>query len=170
MFKTKSPCRAVVTHSFNPSIQEAEAGGFLSSRPSLVYRVSSRTARAIQRNPVSKNKTNKQTNKQKDKVSLSSPDWPQTHCNPPASAFQCCIYRHYAWYHVSLENKKPSNESWGLHPDQDSELSASLPPQTQKITGGLLLHSQWGVYKAWKCLSTNTPVHPQVLCHSLAEE
>jgi hypothetical protein len=41
---------------------------------SLVYRVSSRTARAIQRNPVSKNKTknkqtktNKQTNKQKKK-------------------------------------------------------------------------------------------------------
>jgi hypothetical protein len=34
---------------------------------SLVYKVSSRTARAIQRNPVSKNKqtkTNKQTNKQ----------------------------------------------------------------------------------------------------------
>jgi hypothetical protein len=33
---------------------------------SLVYRVSSRTARATQRNPVSKkqNKTNKQTNKQ----------------------------------------------------------------------------------------------------------
>jgi hypothetical protein len=31
---------------------------------SLVYKVSSRTARAIQRNPVSKNKqTNKQTNK-----------------------------------------------------------------------------------------------------------
>jgi hypothetical protein len=30
----------------------------------LVYKVSSRTARAIQRNPVSKNKTN-QTNKQK---------------------------------------------------------------------------------------------------------
>jgi hypothetical protein len=35
---------------------------------SLVYKVSSRTARAIQRNPVSKTKTNKQTktkNKQK---------------------------------------------------------------------------------------------------------
>jgi hypothetical protein len=32
---------------------------------SLVYKVSSRTVRAIQRNPVSKNKTNKQTNKQK---------------------------------------------------------------------------------------------------------
>jgi hypothetical protein len=37
-------------------------------KASLVYRVSSRTARATQRNPVSKNKTkqnkNKQTNKQ----------------------------------------------------------------------------------------------------------
>jgi hypothetical protein len=42
-----------VPHAFNPSTWEAEAGGFLSSRPALVYRVSSRTARAIQRNPVS---------------------------------------------------------------------------------------------------------------------
>jgi hypothetical protein len=31
---------------------------------SLVYRVSSRTARSIQRNPVSKNKTNKQAKKE----------------------------------------------------------------------------------------------------------
>jgi hypothetical protein len=31
---------------------------------SLVYRVSSRTARAIQRNPVSNKQTNKQTNKE----------------------------------------------------------------------------------------------------------
>jgi hypothetical protein len=52
----------VVVQFFNPSrgrqISEFEA--------SLVYKVSSRTARAIQRNPVSKNKTNKQTNKFKD--------------------------------------------------------------------------------------------------------
>jgi hypothetical protein len=34
---------------------------------SLVYRVSSRIARAIQRNPVSKNKKNKKTKKQKKK-------------------------------------------------------------------------------------------------------
>jgi hypothetical protein len=33
-------------------------------KASLVYKVSSRTARAVQRNPVSK-QTNKQTNKQK---------------------------------------------------------------------------------------------------------
>jgi hypothetical protein len=38
----------------------------------LVYRVSSRTARAIQRNPVSKNKTNKQTKKTKIKKILSN--------------------------------------------------------------------------------------------------
>jgi hypothetical protein len=47
----------VVGHTFNPSTWEAEA--------SLVYRVSSRTARATQRIPVLKNK--KQTNKQKNK-------------------------------------------------------------------------------------------------------
>jgi hypothetical protein len=53
----------VVVHASNPSPQEAEAGRFLSLRPSLVYKVSSRRARAIQRNPVSKNK-----NKTKQKI------------------------------------------------------------------------------------------------------
>ena len=47
-----------------PALWEAEAGGFLSSEASLVYRVSSRTARAIQRNPVSEKNKSKQTNKQ----------------------------------------------------------------------------------------------------------
>jgi hypothetical protein len=45
----------MVVHAFNPSTWEAEAGEFLEFQDSLVYRVSSRTARAIQRNPVSKN-------------------------------------------------------------------------------------------------------------------
>jgi hypothetical protein len=45
--------RAVVAHGFNPSTWEAEAGGS-EFEASLVYRVSSRTARVIQRNPVSK--------------------------------------------------------------------------------------------------------------------
>ena len=62
--------RAVVAHTFNHNPWEAEAGGFLSSKASLVYRVNSRTARTIQRNPVSKNKTtNKQTNKRKNGLS-----------------------------------------------------------------------------------------------------
>jgi hypothetical protein len=54
----------VVAHAFNPRTWEAEAGGF-EFEVSLVYRVSSRTARATQRNPVSKNQNqpNKQTNK-----------------------------------------------------------------------------------------------------------
>jgi hypothetical protein len=41
----------VVAHAFNPSTREAEA--------SLLYKVSSRTARAIQRNPVLKKQTKK---------------------------------------------------------------------------------------------------------------
>jgi hypothetical protein len=58
----------VVAHAFNPSTREAEVGGFL-VRASLVYKVSSRTSRAIQRNPVSKNQKqkNKKTKKQKKK-------------------------------------------------------------------------------------------------------
>jgi hypothetical protein len=53
----------VVAHAFNPSTWEAEAGKISEFQASLVYTVSSRTARTTQRNPVSK--TNKQTNKHK---------------------------------------------------------------------------------------------------------
>jgi hypothetical protein len=49
----------VVVHTFNPSTWEAEAGRFLSSRPAWSYKVSSRTTRATQRNPVSKKKKKK---------------------------------------------------------------------------------------------------------------
>jgi hypothetical protein len=49
----------VVAHAFNPSTQEAEAGGTLEFEASVVYKVSSRTARAIQKNPVSKNQKKK---------------------------------------------------------------------------------------------------------------
>jgi hypothetical protein len=47
-----------MAHTFNPSTWEAEAGRFLSSMPAwfTVYRVSSRTARATQRNSASKKK------------------------------------------------------------------------------------------------------------------
>jgi hypothetical protein len=58
----------IVAHdAFNPRTWEAEAGEFLSSEfeVSLVYRVSSRTARAIQRIPVSKTTTTTKTNKLK---------------------------------------------------------------------------------------------------------
>jgi hypothetical protein len=47
----------MVAHTFNPISSEAEAGKFLNSTVSLVYRVSSWTARATQRNPVSKMQT-----------------------------------------------------------------------------------------------------------------
>ena len=41
----------MVMHTFDPSTQEAEAGGSL-FKTSLVYRVSFRTAKAAKRNPV----------------------------------------------------------------------------------------------------------------------
>jgi hypothetical protein len=46
----------VVAHAFNPSTWEAEISVF---KASLVYKVSSSTAKATQRNPVSKNQENK---------------------------------------------------------------------------------------------------------------
>jgi hypothetical protein len=49
--KQNKQTKTLVAHAFNPSTQEAEAG--------LVYKVSSRTARATQRNPVLKNQKKK---------------------------------------------------------------------------------------------------------------
>ena len=55
----------MVAHAFDLGTCEAEAGRRISEfEASLVYRVSSRTARAIQRNPVSNKQTNEQTHKQ----------------------------------------------------------------------------------------------------------
>ena len=47
-------------HAFSPSTHEAEAGGSPEFEASLVYKSSSRTAKATQRNPVFKKQTNKQ--------------------------------------------------------------------------------------------------------------
>jgi hypothetical protein len=48
---------AVVAHAFNPSMLGGRGRQISEFEASLVYRVSSRTARATQRNPVSENKT-----------------------------------------------------------------------------------------------------------------
>jgi hypothetical protein len=53
----------VVAHTFKPSTLGGRGRWISEFEASLVYRVSSRIARATQRNPVSKNKI-KQTNKQ----------------------------------------------------------------------------------------------------------
>jgi hypothetical protein len=49
-----------VVQTFDSNTWETEAGRSLEFEPSLVYRVSSMTARATQRNPVSKKKQTKQ--------------------------------------------------------------------------------------------------------------
>jgi hypothetical protein len=61
-----------VAHTFNPSTWEAEAGKISEFKASLVYRVSSRTARATQRNPVSNNNNNKK-NKTKQQQQKKKP-------------------------------------------------------------------------------------------------
>ena len=79
----------MVAHTFNPSTWEAEAGGSLEFEASLVYKVSSRTARAIQRNPVSK-KQQQQNNNNKKKNTVrntrgqktESAGWWQWWCTP----------------------------------------------------------------------------------------
>jgi hypothetical protein len=45
------PCRAVVAQAINPGTQEAEKADFCVFEANLVYRVSSRTVRATQKNP-----------------------------------------------------------------------------------------------------------------------
>jgi hypothetical protein len=73
----------MVAHAFDPSTQEEEAGRRISEfEASLVYRVSSRTARATQRNPVSKKQKQKQKKQNKTKQNKKKnqdrelPDWP----------------------------------------------------------------------------------------------
>jgi hypothetical protein len=62
-FKAKN-CWTVLTQAFNTSTREAEAGRS-EFKASLVYRASSRTARATQRKAISEKNKTKQTNKQK---------------------------------------------------------------------------------------------------------
>jgi hypothetical protein len=53
---------------FNLSTQEAEAGKSLEFQASLVYRVSSRIAKTIQRNPVTKQNKTKQNKTKQNKT------------------------------------------------------------------------------------------------------
>jgi hypothetical protein len=61
---------------------------------SLVYRVSSRTARATKRNPVSKNKNKEQTNKQKRMLTALAEDLrPSTHIRKLTMAYKFSFMR-----------------------------------------------------------------------------
>jgi hypothetical protein len=94
---------AVVAHAFNLSNWEAEGGRFLSLRPAwLVYRVSSRVARATQRNPVSK-KSKKYHHVECMHVSFSSVPKPQLMM--PES----CNYCVFPALSLSHPNSQPSS-------------------------------------------------------------
>jgi hypothetical protein len=65
MLKVLEKKPGMVVHAFSPSTRGSRGRWISEMEASLVYKVSSRIARATQRNPVSKakNKTNKQTKK-----------------------------------------------------------------------------------------------------------
>ena len=63
----KHSSRAVVAHASHPSTLGGRVRQISEFEASLVYTVSSRTARAAQRNPVSENKKQKTKNKKKQK-------------------------------------------------------------------------------------------------------
>ena len=56
-------------YAFNPALGRQRQVGLYEFEASLAYRTSFRTARATQRNSISKNKTNKQIKRKKEKMS-----------------------------------------------------------------------------------------------------
>jgi hypothetical protein len=97
----------VVAHTFRKSQHSGGRGRQISEfEASLVYRVSSRTARAIQRNPVKqKTKTNKQKKNKKPAANMVS--WGE---NPPQAGCQTV-------YDLSSRWQRFKNEgSWILSP------------------------------------------------------
>jgi hypothetical protein len=78
----------VVAQAFILSTQEAEAGDLSAFEASLVYRDSSRTDKATQRNPVWK--TNKQTNKQTNKLPPKKKT--KTKTSQESRTFHCLLF------------------------------------------------------------------------------
>ena len=67
MFSGEFCCKPLVAHTLNPNTWGQTQADLYEFEASLVYRVSSRTARATQRNPVSKNKNKTKNQKQTNK-------------------------------------------------------------------------------------------------------
>jgi hypothetical protein len=63
MSENRKRSQAVVAHAFNPCTGGGRGRWISEFEASLVYRVSSRTAKATQKNPVSKTKTKKERKK-----------------------------------------------------------------------------------------------------------
>jgi hypothetical protein len=68
--ETRKSLPGVMTHAFNPSTLGGRGRRISEFEASLVYKVSSRTARAIQRNYVSKKKKKKERKKERKSLFL----------------------------------------------------------------------------------------------------
>jgi hypothetical protein len=133
----------VHTFNFSASALEAEAGRSLSLRPychvtgkyveqtlSLVYRMNSRTARAIQRNPVSKNKSTGF----KDYIWKPNPHTPPP-CTPPLGSSDPAATRSTG--QVTNQGRPPCP----LSACCESNIARGHSPQTHTYSQGHLCRS-----------------------------
>jgi hypothetical protein len=93
----------VVVHAFNPSTWGGRGKWISEFEASLVYKVSSRTAKATQRNPVSKSKT-----KQNKTTTTKKPNQPTNQPNKQTN------------------KKKRKSLSWGLGRQLSNRVSVEL--------------------------------------------
>ena len=149
-------------------------------KTSLVYRVSSRTARAVQRNPVSKkqtktpNKTTTTKNKTKPKTSKQKPGgWPQLFLLPPVLPILslCMCKDHSACMgRVAGRGRKLSHtwtQSWC---ELDSMMTEMCGNWGDK--GNREIHKTWYVTSQTKDISENCAFIPglqttQIWCYIL---
>ena len=94
----------MVAHAFNPSTRGGRGGQISEFKASLVYTVSSRTARAIQRNPVSKKKRGGRLKGWRNGLAVKSTDFssigPEFNSQQPHGGSQPSVMGSYAlfWY------------------------------------------------------------------------
>ena len=156
----------VVAHAFNPSTWEAETGGFLSSRLAWSTKwVPGQPARAIQRNPVSKNQKKK---KKKKKPKKKKANFQSSHTRH----FCVCLRRPVIGYSLGYCPQKccPLRDkvsgwprvhllSWAGFPVslQNSLLRSQLPATTWSTCAGNWSSHLGGKHQSLSCFPSSLP-------------
>jgi hypothetical protein len=132
----------VVAQAFNPSTREAEAGRFLSSR----------TARATQRNPVLKNKIKKKKEKEKEKKEKEeNTERKKKRCTHVYTHMLECIHTH-----THTHTRLPPPEKLRRNSEWLYQLSQALSQAAPVAEAGSKWPGPWRA--ACACLSTaHTP-------------